>query len=135
MYSLETLKENYLIHCKTQKELNAKTIKAYRIDLAQFIKFVSTYKEPIPKESLTSYLAMLHEQYQSKTTKRKIASLKAFFHFLEYEDLIEYNPFNKMRISYREPKHLPKTYILPFLCYALAGSGCGYPLYSKNVGT
>ena len=84
-------------------------MKAYRIDLAQFIKFASTYKEPISKECLTSYLAMLHEQYQPKTTKRKIASLKAFFHFLEYEDLIEYNPFNKMRISYREPKRLPKT--------------------------
>lgn len=109
MYSLETLIENYLIHCKTQKELNAKTIKAYRIDLAQFIKFASTYEEPITKESLTSYLAVLHEKYQPKTTKRKIASLKAFFHFLEYEDLLEYNPFNKMRISYREPKRLPKT--------------------------
>lgn len=108
MYSLETLKENYLIHCKTQKELNAKTIKAYHIDLKQFIKFASTYEDPISKECLTSYLAMLHEQYQPKTTKRKIASLKAFFHFLEYEDLLEHNPFNKMRISYREPKRLPK---------------------------
>ena len=86
MYSLETLKENYLIHCKTQKELNAKTIKAYHIDLKQFIKFASTYEDPISKECLTSYLAMLHEQYQPKTTKRKIASLKAFFHFLEYQE-------------------------------------------------
>lgn len=109
MYSLETLKNNYLAHCRVQKELNEKTVKAYRIDLTQFIDYVSAYDEPISKDSLTSYLAALHTTYQPKTTKRKIASLKAFFHYLEYEDLLEYNPFNKMRISYREPKRLPKT--------------------------
>ena len=109
MYSLEMLKENYLVYCSTQKELNAKTIKAYRIDLTQFIGFVSAFQEPFSKESLTSYLALLHTQYQPKTTKRKIASLKAFFHYLEYEDLLEHNPFNKIRLSYREPKRLPKT--------------------------
>ncbi len=109
MNSLETLKDNYLIHCRTQKELSSKTIKAYRIDLTQFINFVSVFNAPFSKESLTSYLAVLHTQYQPKTTKRKIASLKAFFHYLEYEDLLEHNPFNKMRLSYREPKRLPKT--------------------------
>lgn len=109
MHSLETWKENYLLHCRTQKELNAKTMKAYRIDLTQFIDFVSAFDDPISKESLTSYLASLHKQYQPKTTKRKIASLKAFFHYLEYEELLEQNPFNKIRLSYREPKRLPKT--------------------------
>lgn len=109
MHSLERLKENYLLHCKTQKELNAKTLKAYRIDLTQFILFSSNSDEPFSRENITSYLAMLHETYQPKTTKRKIASLKAFFHFLEYEDLLNDNPFNKMRLSFREPKRLPKT--------------------------
>ena len=52
---------------------------------------------------------MLFRSYQPKTTKRKIASLKAFFHFLEYEDLLENNPFNKIQLSFREPKRLPKT--------------------------
>ena len=109
MNSLETLKDDYLVHCRTQKELNAKTIKAYRIDLTQFIDFVTPFDNPFSKESLTSYLAALHTQYQPKTTKRKIASLKAFFHYLEYEDLLLQNPLSKMRLSYREPKRLPKT--------------------------
>lgn len=109
MYSLEALKEKYLLHCRTQKELNAKTLKAYRIDLTQFITFSSDFDDPFSKENLNSYLTMLHEKYQPKTTKRKIASLKSFFHFLEYEDLLENNPFNKLRLSFREPKRLPKT--------------------------
>ncbi len=109
MHSLESLKEKYLLHCKTQKELNAKTLKAYRIDLTQFILFSSNSDDSFSRENITAYLAMLHETYQPKTTKRKIASLKAFFHFLEYENLLDDNPFNKMRLSFREPKRLPKT--------------------------
>ncbi len=109
MHSLESLKEHYLLHCKTQKELNAKTLKAYRIDLSQFITFSYDSDKPFSREHITTYLAMLHETYQPKTTKRKIASLKAFFHFLEYENLLDDNPFNKMRLSFREPKRLPKT--------------------------
>ncbi len=109
MRSLENLKENYLLHCKTQKELNDKTLKAYRIDLSQFIAFSSDSNEPFSRENINAYLTMLHGTYQPKTTKRKIASLKAFFHFLEYEGLMEVNPFNKMRLSFREPKRLPKT--------------------------
>lgn len=44
-----------------------------------------------------------------KTAKRKIASVKAFFHYLEYKDYIEVNPFNKIHIKFREPVILPKT--------------------------
>lgn len=109
MYPLESLKEKYLLHCKAQKELNAKTLKAYRIDLTQFIAFSADFEDPFSRENLGSYLTVLHEKYQPKTTKRKIASLKSFFHFLEYEDLLENNPFNKLRLSFREPKRLPKT--------------------------
>lgn len=109
MYLLENLKEKYLLYCKSQKELNAKTLKAYRIDLTQFITYSTASDDPFSKENLNAYLAMLHEKYQPKTTKRKIASLKAFFHFLEYEDLLEKNPFSKIRLSFREPKRLPKT--------------------------
>ena len=32
----------YLEYCKKQKNLNDKTIKAYRIDLQQFIDFLET---------------------------------------------------------------------------------------------
>lgn len=41
--------------------------------------------------------------------KRKIASIKAFFHYLEYKEIIERNPFNRIQIKFREPVILPKT--------------------------
>ena len=52
---------------------------------------------------------MLHQAYKPKTVKRKIASLKAFFHYLEYRDLIEKNLFTKIQVKFREPVILPKT--------------------------
>ena len=45
-------------------------------------------------------------QYQKRLDKK---TLKAFFHYLEYKDMIEKNPFNKLQIKFREPTILPKT--------------------------
>jgi integrase/recombinase XerD len=58
---------------------------------------------------MENYISTLHSKYQPKTAKRKIASLKAFFHFLEYREIIDQNPFNKIQIHFREPIKLPKT--------------------------
>lgn len=35
--------ESYICYCKYQKNLNNKTLKAYRIDLMQFFSWVSPY--------------------------------------------------------------------------------------------
>ena len=56
---------------------------------------------------------MLHQQYEPKTVKRKIASLKAYFHYLEFKEIIDHNPFNKIQVHFREPAKLPR--IIPLL--------------------
>lgn len=109
MQNLEVLINNYLYHCYTRKNLDSKTIKAYRIDLNQFLSLISSSTLPIPKEILLEYLSNIHQMYQPRTIKRKIASVKAFFHYLEYEEIIENNPFNKIDFNFRQPKRLPKT--------------------------
>ena len=109
MNNLEQLKEIYLTRCRYQKELNPKTLKAYRIDLTQFIELINQTDIPISKEILLEYITQIHKMYQPATTKRKIASVKAFFRYLECEDIIEINPFSKINISFRQPKKLPKT--------------------------
>ena len=101
---------NYLSHCEHQKRLDSKTLKAYRIDLGQFSKSTGI-TDPIDVSSniLETYISTLHEKYKPKTVKRKIASLKAFFHYLEYREVVILNPFNKIQIKFREPTILPKT--------------------------
>ena len=110
MDTLNTCIKNYLEYCNSQKRLDEKTLKAYLIDLRQFSE-QSPYTAiaEITPESLEQYIARLHTQYQPKTVKRKIASTKAFFHYLEYREIIDRNPFNKIIIRFREPVILPKT--------------------------
>jgi integrase/recombinase XerD len=58
---------------------------------------------------LENYIGELHQKYKPKTVKRKIASLKALFHYLEYKEIIDRNPFSKIKVRFREPVILPKT--------------------------
>ena len=110
MNTLQMEQNNYLEHCQWQKRLDPKTLKAYRIDLTQFTYTVSANDiSAITPAILEQFIAKLHQMYKPKTVKRKIASLKAFFHYLEYKDLIEQNPFSKVQVKFREPTVLPKT--------------------------
>lgn len=110
MKNLQTHIKNYLDYCRYQKRLDAKTQKAYRIDLTQFQDKVSFSDiVEITPEILETFIADLHQEFKPKTVKRKIASLKAFFHYLEYKELIDRNPFNKIQVKFREPVILPKT--------------------------
>lgn len=110
MNNLQNHIENYLDYCRTQKRLDRKTLKAYRIDLRQFSEQISvTETSELTSAILETHVVRLHQQYAPKTVKRKIASLKAFFHYLEYKEIIKKNPFSKLQMKFREPIVLPKT--------------------------
>lgn len=110
MTTLQTIINDYLELCQYQKRLDYKTLNAYRTDLEQFIEHISPATiEEITPATLEKFISQLHQKYKPKTVKRKIASLKAFFHYLEYKELITKNPFNKVQVKFREPVILPKT--------------------------
>ena len=110
MNDLQSKVADYMDFCQNQKRLDAKTLRAYRSDLSQFCRYIqpADVLEITPKQ-LESFIIWLHQQYKPRTVKRKIASLKALFHYFEYRDLIERNPFNKIQVKFREPVLLPKT--------------------------
>lgn len=102
--------ENYLEYCSTQKCLDEKTLKAYRIDLRQFCEQVPVAQiAQVTPLLLETYIAGLHQRYKPRTVKRKIASVKALFHYFEYREFIDRNPFGRIQIRFREPVILPKT--------------------------
>ena len=97
MNNLETNITNYLEYCRTQKCLDSKTLKAYRIDLNQFADQIPISDViEITSQTLEETISILHQKYKPKTVKRKIATLKSFFHYLEYKDIIMKNPFAKI---------------------------------------
>ena len=112
MQTLNHLIQKYLEHCKFKKRLDNKTIKAYRIDLMQYASFCAACMNWESKTILDDFIINLHKDYKPKTIKRKIASLKAFFHHMQYQEIISLNPFTTLETSFREPKLLPKT--IPF---------------------
>ncbi|MFY0632062.1 MAG: tyrosine-type recombinase/integrase [Flavobacteriaceae bacterium] len=98
---------SFLFHCEIEKKLTQKTLKAYSSDLKQFEAFLIKYKiEFIDKEHLKHYFLVL-SKYAPRTIKRKIATLKTFFSYLEFEEIIENNPFRKIRGSVKLEKTLP----------------------------
>lgn len=86
---IRKLQERYLVFCKYRKELDDKTLKAYRIDLRQYFEWVEG--EAPGKAEIEEYITKLHINFKQKTVKRKLASVKAFYSYLEEEELIEEN--------------------------------------------
>lgn len=97
----------YLKVCECQRRLSPKTVKAYRIDLKQLLQFLAD--QELNKETLACYIVQLNQAYKPRSVKRKIASTRAFFQFLEDEEILEFNPFQMIRIKIQEPKVLPRT--------------------------
>lgn len=109
----------YLEYCEFRKELDWNTLKAYRIDLRQFFEYAM---EDIPgKEKIENYITQLHKKFKQKTIKRKIASIKAYYNYLEERDIICDNPFRKIKIKFKEtiilPRIIPREEIEQLLNY------------------
>ena len=105
--------QDFKFHCEFEKNLSKKTLQAYNIDLNQFEGY-KDYKNLVinnfDKHIIKEYMQNLYVlNLKAKTIKRKLAVLKAFFTYLEFDEIILVSPFRKMRISIKEPKVLPKT--------------------------
>ncbi|NDV22939.1 tyrosine-type recombinase/integrase [Desulfovibrio sp. JC022] len=102
----------FLTHCVIERNLSELTLKAYKKDLAQFTNFIPdniyTIHE-INKFTLREYIKYISGKYKPKSIKRKVATLKSFFNFMERDDIIETSPFRKIHLKIDRSKTLPKT--------------------------
>jgi integrase/recombinase XerD len=103
----------FLFHCQYEKNLSPRTLAAYATDLTQFARGVPA---PITddvlllgKSEIRAYIQQLFGPYREKTVKRKVATLKAFFGYLERDGAIDATPFRKMEVKIRETRRIPRT--------------------------
>ena len=97
--------DEFINYCRYHKKLSEKTIRAYKIDLSQY----GVFSNELSKQALWDYIEYLNKKYKPKTAQRKLATLKSFIHFLLLQDLIDFNPFDKLETTIKEPLLLPKT--------------------------
>ena len=97
---------SYLEFCKYRKELDYNTLKAYKTDLRQYFAYTNTNTPQ--RQQIEAYITHLHKQYKPKTVKRKIASIKAFYNYLEESEIITENPFHKIKVKFKESVTLPR---------------------------
>jgi integrase/recombinase XerD len=113
MHTISHYITQFLQHCQFEKGLRPKTLKAYSIDLRQFEVFAAKERGVVVLEAVDKLLMRAYIQelapFKPKTVKRKLATLKALFNYLEYDDIIVINPFRKLRIRIREPRVLPSV--------------------------
>lgn len=101
----------YLNFCKFESNLDEKTIRAYKTDLNQFLYYLEKLKladklELIDRSVMKNFISEMGD-YSTNTIKRKVASLKAFFNFLEFEEEILESPIRNMRIKLKNESRLP----------------------------
>ena len=94
---------NYLTFCKTQKCLDEKTIRAYKIDLTQFSSSMSAE---------TSLYDITSRQLEAYIAKEKSHRSKHFFTIVNFMNLLRRIPLTKSRFVSGNPLFSRK----PFLC-------------------
>lgn len=103
-------------HLLAERNASALTAAGYEQDIAQFAAFRwgTEGETPFPWRTVTPedargfLMTFAQEGARPATTRRKLASLRAFFAFLVREDLVPRNPFLGLR-GPKLPKPLPKV--------------------------
>ncbi len=103
----------FLDHCKFERNFSGHTVKAYRLDLAQFNRFNTQQGQSrdaarIDRSYLREYTRSLNH-YKPRTQRRKLAAVKSLFAFLECEGVVEPNPARNLRLDIRLGRILPRT--------------------------
>lgn len=95
--TIENVINNYLSEIGNVRRYSENTLKAYRIDLEEFLTYCAEYEkksvEMITEKFLKSYLFMLNDKkLDKKSISRKLAAVRGLFKYAYQKDLIKSNP-------------------------------------------
>lgn len=89
------------------------------------------------KQEIESYITILHKKYKQKTVKRKIATIKAFYIYMEEEEFITENPFRRIKVKFKEtytlPRIIPRKEIEQLLNYMYSHPGKNSQYWLRDV--
>jgi integrase/recombinase XerC len=102
------LVERFLEYYQVVKNCSPHTARNYRMDIADFKKFVSDVEwDKIDKRLIRSYLAQLtYQKMGKKSILRRLSALRSFFKYLMREKAIALNPMEEIE-SPKMDKKIP----------------------------
>ena len=116
---------DFLDHCRSRKALSPNTLRAYQMDLADFVTFVSPHTAiaDIGTQTIKHFLDHLLSERALKpaTVKRRLACLKLFFLWLEDLGEISRTPLYRfddpVRLPATAPDRLTRAELLKLVAY------------------
>jgi integrase/recombinase XerC len=105
--------DEFLRDCANVRKLSDHTVRAYRLDLARFTRFVGPRADitSFDRTVLVQYVEYLFTEHHLKETsaKRHVASLRSLFRWLEDGGHVADDPFRGARVRIRLPRRLPRV--------------------------
>lgn len=104
---------NFLNYLIVERNVSPETVIAYRKDLKIFNNWISEknyFLKTVDVNNIRDYLLFLQcSNLKATSIKRRIASLRSFYNYLEENEEIDKSPMKKIHKSFKIPKRLPKV--------------------------
>ncbi len=103
--------DRFLEYLRTERRASAHTLKAYRVDLAQYAAALADQGQGIVPASpglIRAYLSHAAGDAGAVSLARKLSAIRSMYRFLVREGLAEVNPARAVS-SPRRPKRLPEV--------------------------
>ena len=106
---MEKTLDGFITYLHNVKKKSENTVLSYNRDLMKFIKYLRTNKitslDKVEEKDLEKYIKELNDNgFKSATVSRNIASLKAFFHYLNNEGVLSNDPTKSLKSPKIEKK-------------------------------
>jgi site-specific recombinase XerD len=110
---LSTHQVDFLHYCRVEKSLTPHTVRSYRSDIADFLRWRST---PLTAKAVTADMIRHYVRHsfderalKASTIRRRLASLRLFFRWLEIRGHVDSSVFRQLELSIRLPQRLPRA--------------------------
>lgn len=105
--------DSYFDYLKNERGLSVLTIKAYRRDLEQLLKFLETEEidqpQLVDQHHIRAFIAHRHRQgLGGQSLQRLLSAVRSFFRWMMREGIARHNPATPVKAP-KSPRHLPAT--------------------------
>jgi len=110
---LRRLVKEFLEYLSANKGYSENTLRAYEIDLEDYLSFLrdGPYKDPFEMKSVRAYFSSLYRKLKKSSISRRLSCLRSFYSYLEYRGVTDQN-HPKDIIAIKTERYLPKVMLV-----------------------